>query len=97
MMATSNNTPANDDFHKLLLVVRDLAQQLDENKQATTKLKLHADLLKVLLLASIAAIFGVRLIPSRSNCGCTNLWIRTSTHLVCHPQVSSLMCAWLNY
>jgi hypothetical protein len=49
MMATSGNTPANDDFHKLLLVVKDLAQQLDENRQATTKLKLHADLLKVLL------------------------------------------------
>ena len=47
MMATSGNTPANDDFHKLLLVVKDLAQQLDENRQATTKLKLHADLLKV--------------------------------------------------
>jgi hypothetical protein len=48
MMATSGSTPANDDFHKLLLVVKDLAQQLDENRQATTKLKLHADLLKVI-------------------------------------------------
>jgi len=47
MMATSSSTPANDDFHKLLVVVKDLAQQLDENRQATTKLKLHADLLKV--------------------------------------------------
>jgi hypothetical protein len=47
MMATSSSTPANDDFHKLLLVVKDLAHQLDENRQATTKLKLHADLLKV--------------------------------------------------
>jgi len=46
MMATSNNTPANDDFHRLLLVVKELAQQLDENRQAATKLKLHADLLK---------------------------------------------------
>jgi hypothetical protein len=48
MMSTSNNAPANDDFHRLLLVVKDLAQQLDENRQATAKLKLHADLLKVL-------------------------------------------------
>jgi len=47
MMATSSSTPANDDFHKLLLVVKDLAHQLEENRQATTKLKLHADLLKV--------------------------------------------------
>jgi hypothetical protein len=47
MMATSSSTPANDDFHKLLLVVKDLAHQLDENRQATIKLKLHADLLKV--------------------------------------------------
>jgi hypothetical protein len=50
MMATSNSTPANDDFHRLLLVVKDLAQQLDENRQAATKLKLHADLLKVVPL-----------------------------------------------
>ena len=50
MMATSNNTPANDDFHRLLLVVKELAQQLDENRQAATKLKLHADLLKVSFL-----------------------------------------------
>lgn len=58
MMATSSNTPANDDFHKLLLVVKDLAQQLDENRQATTKLKLHADLLKVLstLLPAVACL-----------------------------------------
>ena len=48
MMAASSITPANDDFHKLLIVVKDLAHQLDENRQATTKLKLHADLLKVL-------------------------------------------------
>jgi hypothetical protein len=47
MMATTGTAPANDDFHKLLLVVKDLAQRLDENRQATTKLKLHADLLKV--------------------------------------------------
>jgi len=47
MMATTSNAPANDDFHKLLLVVKDLAHQLDENRQATTRLKLHADLLKV--------------------------------------------------
>ena len=47
MMATANNTPVSDDFHKLLLVVKDLAQQLDENRQATAKLKVHADLLKV--------------------------------------------------
>jgi len=45
-MMASNGTPANDDFHKLFLVVKDLAQQLDENRQATAKLKLHADLLK---------------------------------------------------
>jgi hypothetical protein len=51
MMATSNNTPANDDFHRLLLVVKELAQQLDENRQAATKLKLHADLLKVVFFA----------------------------------------------
>ena len=58
MMATSSNTPANDDFHKLLLVVKDLAQQLDENRQATTKLKLHADLLKVpsTLVAGVACL-----------------------------------------
>ena len=47
MMATTSNTFNNDDFHKLLLVVKDLAQQLDENRQATMKLKIHADLLKV--------------------------------------------------
>ena len=47
MMATVNNTPVSDDFHRLLLVVKDLAQQLDENRQATAKLKVHADLLKV--------------------------------------------------
>jgi hypothetical protein len=45
--ANNNNGPVNDDFHKLLLVVKELSQQLDENRQATTKLKLHADLLKV--------------------------------------------------
>jgi hypothetical protein len=45
-MMASNGSPANDDFHKLFLVVKDLAQQLDENRQATAKLKLHADLLK---------------------------------------------------
>jgi hypothetical protein len=56
MMATSGNTPANDDFHKLLLVVKDLAQQLDENRQATTKLKLHADLLKVFSLSFVATL-----------------------------------------
>jgi hypothetical protein len=50
MMATSASAaPVNDDFHRLLIVVKDLAQQLEENKQATTKLKLHADLLKVIL------------------------------------------------
>jgi hypothetical protein len=43
----NNNGPVNDDFHKLLVVVKDLAQQLEDNRQATTKLKLHADLLKV--------------------------------------------------
>jgi hypothetical protein len=43
----NNNGPVNDDFHKLLLVVKELAQQLEENRHATTKLKLHADLLKV--------------------------------------------------
>jgi hypothetical protein len=53
MMAVTGTAPANDDFHKLLLVVKDLAQRLDENRQATTKLKLHADLLKVIPLASI--------------------------------------------
>jgi hypothetical protein len=47
MMASSSNPPANDDFHRLLLVVRDLSQQLDENRKAAAKLKLHADLLKV--------------------------------------------------
>jgi hypothetical protein len=47
MMATTNNVPVSDDFHKLVLVVKDLAQQLDENRQATAKLKIHADLLKV--------------------------------------------------
>jgi hypothetical protein len=49
MMAinASTSAPSNDDFHKLLLVVKDLAQQLDENRQATLKLKLHADLLRV--------------------------------------------------
>lgn len=46
MAATSNNYKS-DDFHKLLLVVKDLSQQLDENRQATMKLKLHADVLKV--------------------------------------------------
>jgi hypothetical protein len=58
MMATSSNAPANDDFHKLLVVVKDLAQQLDENRQATTKLKLHADLLKVpsTLLRGVACL-----------------------------------------
>lgn len=43
----NNNGPVNDDFHKLLIVVKELAQQLEENRQATTKLKLHAALLKV--------------------------------------------------
>lgn len=52
MMATAGNSAGNDEFHKLLLVVKDLAQQLDENRQATTKLKLHADLLKVSLPSS---------------------------------------------
>jgi hypothetical protein len=47
MMATSNNNPVSDDYHRLILVVKDLAHQLDENRQATAKLKLHADLLKV--------------------------------------------------
>ena len=50
MMSGANNTHGNDEFHKLLLVVKDLAQQLDENRQATAKLKLHADLLKVIYI-----------------------------------------------
>ena len=51
MMATApannSNVPVSDDFHRLLLVVTDLTQQLVDNRQATTKLKVHADLLKV--------------------------------------------------
>jgi len=50
MMATSSSAnagPVNDDIQKLLLVVKDLAHHLEENRQATTKLKLHADLLNV--------------------------------------------------
>jgi len=50
MMATSSSASVgsvNDDIHKLFLVVKDLAHQLEDSKQATTKLKLHADLLKV--------------------------------------------------
>jgi hypothetical protein len=59
-MMASSSTPANDDFHKLLLVVKDLAQQLDENRQATTKLKLHADLLKVYNLFEISVVHDTR-------------------------------------
>jgi hypothetical protein len=46
-MMASNAAPTNDEFHRLLLVVKDLALQLDENRQAAAKLRLHADLLKV--------------------------------------------------
>jgi hypothetical protein len=64
MMATTSTAPANDDFHKLLLVVKDLAQRLDENRQATTKLKLHADLLKVFTLPHRA--------NNRNTCECAS-------------------------
>jgi len=56
MMASSGNVASNDEFHKLLLVVKDLAQQLDENKQATIRLRLHADLLKVSFLYVVCLV-----------------------------------------
>lgn len=62
--SSPNTGPVRDDFHKLFLLVKDLAYQLDENRQATTKLKLHADLLKV------NKNIGSLLLSGRSSCSC---------------------------
>lgn len=80
MMATSSSTPANDDFHTLLLVVKDLAHQLDENRQATTKLKLHADLLKVLSFLPASTPFAN--ILRRNSCEYTSLQTAIKIRLV---------------
>ena len=75
MMATSAaNTASNDEFHKLLLVVKDLTQQLDENRQATTRLKLHADLLKVSPSPHLFPNF-------RNNCDSRSMVIPAKTYI----------------